>query len=163
MSAQLAVGTQRRTTVEAQNIIELFSRSQGFAVVRHSRRSSPYRIRFLCKCNGQYRSTRGLPGDVGQVVDGKTQKREARSGKLGCKWIVALRFATKQGYWEICATSLVHNHSMDTRNGLTLHQNRLDIQSTSQDSCLLEGVSSARTQAIIDVMLRDRSGNHHAA
>ncbi|KAK9235123.1 hypothetical protein V1525DRAFT_410917 [Lipomyces kononenkoae] len=47
--------------------------------------SSPYRIRYLCKCNGQYRSTRGLPEDVGQVVEAKTRKREARPGKL--QWL----------------------------------------------------------------------------
>ncbi|KAK9241478.1 hypothetical protein V1506DRAFT_254308, partial [Lipomyces tetrasporus] len=154
MSAHLTVGTQFRTTEEAQTTVELFARTQGFAVVRHSRRSSPYRIRYLCKCNGQYRSTRGLPEDVGQVVEAKTRKREARSGKLGCKWMVALRFATKQDYWEICTTSLVHNHSMDMHNGLTFHENRLDIVGNIQDSCLVEAVTSARSQANIDVMLR---------
>ncbi|KAK9349570.1 hypothetical protein V1523DRAFT_449600 [Lipomyces doorenjongii] len=131
---------QFRTTEEAQGTVEQYARTRGFAVVKHSRRSSPYRMKFLCKCNGHYRSTRGLPGSVGQVMEGKTRQREGRSGKLGCKWMVALRLARKQGYWEICATSLVHNHSMDTHNGLSFHDNRLKV--------------SAPTQANVDNMLQ---------
>ncbi|KAK9318764.1 hypothetical protein V1517DRAFT_100086 [Lipomyces orientalis] len=127
MSATLTVGTQYKTQEEAQERVEQFARTCGFAAIKVSRRSAPYRMKFLCKCHGKYRSTRKLPENVGEIVSGQTRKREARSGKLGCNWMVALRFARKPGQWEICSTNLVHNHSMDRYNGLSFHENRLDV------------------------------------